>query len=109
MTNEKTTCPSERRRHPRIPLSYQLQIEFDGKSYWVIGIDLGYGGAFIETDAPLVGGARFSLSLNSLEGGADTIARVAWRNGNGFGVQFVDPSEEFLDQVRLLVEPAAAA
>ena len=100
--------PTERRRAPRVELSYQLQIEMNGQSYWVIAINLGKGGAFIETDAPLTGRSTFTLSLNSLENGSRTPARVAWRNGTGFGVEFIDPPEAFQTQLAKLLAPFLA-
>ena len=101
--------PAERRRSPRVELSYQMQIEHGGRSYWVRAINLGVGGAFIETDAPLRGGSMLTLSLNTLEAGSSTRARVCSGNGSGFGVAFIDPPDMFQQQIDALLAPLLRA
>jgi microcystin degradation protein MlrC len=87
----------------------QLQIEFNGQRYRVLALDLGLGGAFIATDAPLCGGSQLKMLLR--DANADTLvssfARAIWGNGGGFGVQFIDPTAAFLQNLEaLLATPA---
>ena len=103
--DNKNPSAVERRSSPRVTLNYQFQIDLGGQSYWVIAHDLGLGGAFIETDAPLRDSVAFSFSFNSLSGSESTCARLIWENNAGFGIAFVDPPKLFQDKLQALLGP----
>lgn len=77
-----------------------LRVDGTEATYRVRVRNLSAGGMMAESDAPVARGSRVDVELRSLgwvEGG------VAWRQGNRFGIAFVDP----IDPVRVR-EPFAS-
>ena len=93
--------------------NYHLQIDLNDRRYWVIAVELALDSAFIQTDAPLSAGQNFTISVNQAAGGVASRARVVSVSERGFEVEFLDPSEAFLDRLGVWLgggrRPAAAA
>lgn len=94
-----------RRQYPRVELNFELMIQADGVDYWVNAVNLSFGGALIETDAPLEGGQLVTLTITHLELYGTTQARVVWTGQNGYGLKFVNPRSDFTNALVALITP----
>lgn len=93
------------RKYPRVELECELLIRAGDQDYWVTSVNLSFGGALIQTDAPLEGGDEVSLTLNHFELCGTTLAKVMWTSANGFGLKFVNPNRDFINALMALITP----
>lgn len=95
---------AERRRHPRIPLHAQVEIEWGSEILRGVATDISQGGLFIETSDPLWVGAAFSgrVLLADPLAVECVVRRVV--PGQGMGVEFDRLSNESRQRLLQLLE-----
>jgi hypothetical protein len=83
-----------RRREPRVVANIWVTIERTGprSRFDAVAVNLGLGGAFIESEPSLSYGEMVivHLPLPGLPGALALTAVVRWKNDAGFGVQFLE-------------------
>ena len=99
----------EKRRHPRIAISWQAFIEMSGQTNNVQLKDISLGGAFVVCAEPLALNDRFKISIRMPNRELLLLnAEVVWSNSNvpadrvvnrGMGVRFIENTEK--DRQRL--------
>lgn len=81
------------RRHPRVPVNLSVVVEaVDSAPVEAAMVNLGFGGAFILSSAPLSYGSQVWLHVRLPLNAPATLrlpAIVRWSNKHGFGVQFL--------------------
>ena len=91
---------SERRQHPRVQISVDVDFESAHNFYSGRTRDVSAGGLFIETDVGLPIGSRINIDLRFLKTRAQVPAEVVWvllgEGGGsvGVGVRFVSLPDE---------------
>jgi hypothetical protein len=102
-----------RRRHPRVTLSREVQYVVGRRVFRHQLVDIGEGGACLSGGTPLPPDRLFKLFVPLPKSGTrrDRLCliwgRVVWVNNERFGVEFVDPPIESVLQVRDAVRLAA--
>ena len=94
----------EKRRHPRIAISWQAFIEMSGQTNNVQLKDISLGGAFVVCAEPLALNDRFKISIRMPNRELLLLnAEVVWSNSNvpadrvinrGMGIRFIENTEE---------------
>jgi hypothetical protein len=94
----------EKRRHPRIAISWQAIVEKSGRSDEVQLRDISLGGAFVVCQEPLDLNERFMISISIPDQGPLGLnAEVVWSNINisedrvvnrGMGIRFIENEEK---------------
>lgn len=80
------------RRHQRVALEFDVELEFDGVRQAGHVTDISLGGAFVETDPCPCVGARSTLriSLPGVPGTSEIPSVVRWcKDDRGVGLQFL--------------------
>ena len=100
----------EKRRHPRIEISWQAQLEKSEGPRAVHLKDISLGGAFVVCEKPLALQDRFKISIELPERGTLQLnAEVVWSNANtprdkvvnrGMGIRFVNNEEKERQQLQ---------
>jgi Tfp pilus assembly protein PilZ len=108
-TPSTKTSWEEKRRHPRIAISWQAFIEISGQTDNVQLKDISLGGAFVVCAEPLALNDRFKISIRIPNRELLALnAEVVWSNSNvpadrvvnrGMGIRFVENTEK--DRQRL--------
>lgn len=96
---------NKQRRYPRVELEYEVLIQAAGEDFWVTALNLSFGGAFVETEAPLKGGMRVTLTLNHLDVYGSCEADVVWCTETGYGLQFINKGTEFSNALLAIITP----
>ena len=99
----------EKRRHPRVAISWQAFIEMSGQTDNVQVKDISLGGAFVVCAEPLALNDRFKISIRIPNRELLLLnAEVVWSNSNvpadrvvnrGMGIRFIENTEK--DRQRL--------
>ena len=104
MNRGSKSATANRRRYPRVVVSYQLSAWGGQQSFNAMLCDLSARGALIETDTQRVAlspRTTLTLTLRCEYGSGSTNARVVRQNGQRIAVTFEQPNDDFL---ALLVE-----
>ena len=106
----------EKRRHPRVAISWQAAIEQSGSHEEVQLKDISLGGAFVVCREPLALNDKFKITINIPDQEALPLtAEVVWSNANiprdkvvnrGMGIRFIENEEK---ERRRLQEAITAA
>jgi Tfp pilus assembly protein PilZ len=98
------TSWEEKRKHPRIAISWPGRIETSRDSMAILLKDISAGGAFVVYEKPLPLTEKFRLTINAPDYDALTLnAEVVWSNANvpedkvinrGMGIRFIENTEE---------------
>ncbi len=93
------------RRYGRFECLVAVDFQLDGTPHQHLIRDMSEGGAYIETDAPLVVGAQLELTLYSMRQKQECVIRsqVVRQGSNGFGIKFVnvdDAQRAFIRDMR---------
>jgi uncharacterized protein (TIGR02266 family) len=86
----------ERRQHPRLSMSVEVDFSSEHNFYAAKTRDISVGGLFIETDIALPIGTRMQVDLKFLQRQLHAEAEVTWAlvgddgNVEGVGVRFID-------------------
>lgn len=98
------TSWEEKRKHPRIAISWPGRMETSQDSMTIQLNDLSEGGAFVVCTKPLPLAEKFRLTINAPDDDALTLnAEVVWSNANvpedkvinrGMGVRFIENTDE---------------
>lgn len=80
-----------RRTQPRVPVQIPVVIEHGALFLDAIAVNLGLGGVFVETHAPLDYGTSVSVvvQLPGLTRTSRLVGVVRWSNTSGCGIQFL--------------------
>ncbi len=104
------------RFHPRAPLAMKIHYTTpEGKQFDSLTSDIGAGGLFIESSAPLAPGTQLSVEFSLPDHPRETYTakgKVAWTRAKperhllfpGMGVQFIDINEKARKDLLELVE-----
>ncbi len=90
---------SERRQHPRLSISVEVDFGSENNFYSARTRDISVGGLFIECDIALPIGTRLRVDLKFLQKQLHTESEVTWvllgdgGQPTGMGVRFVDLPE----------------
>jgi Tfp pilus assembly protein PilZ len=94
----------EKRRHPRVAISWQAAIEPSGNHQEVQLRDISLGGAFVVCREPLALNDRFKITIDIPDQESLPLnAEVVWSNANipsdkvvnrGMGIRFIDNEEK---------------
>ena len=95
---EQAETPT-RRKFPRVSMRCEFSVRDASGEFPVSTVDLSFGGAFLETDRPLLIGNVITLTLIKDEIAAETPARIVHRHKTGYGVAFIDPPDDFYDSL----------
>jgi uncharacterized protein (TIGR02266 family) len=93
------TTMSERRQHPRLSISVEVDFGSENNFYSARTRDISVGGLFIECDIALPIGTRLRVDLKFLQKQLHAEAEVTWvllgdgGQPTGMGVRFVDLPE----------------
>jgi hypothetical protein len=97
------TSWEEKRRHPRLAISWQAFIEMDGETDNVQLKDISLGGAFVVCAQPLALNDRFKINIRMPNRELLVLnAEVVWSNRNmpadrvvnrGMGIRFIENTE----------------
>jgi uncharacterized protein (TIGR02266 family) len=93
------TTMSERRQHPRLSISVEVDFGSENNFYSARTRDISVGGLFIECDIALPIGTRLRVDLKFLQKQLHTESEVTWvllgdgGQPTGMGVRFVDLPE----------------
>ena len=107
---------TERRQHPRLSISVEVDFGSEHNFYSAHTRDISVGGLFIETDVALPIGTKLSVDLKFLQRELQAEAEVTWvlvGDGQatvGVGVRFVslpDVAKENIESFMALREPMA--
>ena len=108
-TPSTKTSWEEKRRHPRVAISWQAFIEMSGQTDNVQLKDISLGGAFVVCAEPLALNDKFKISIRIPNRELLLLnAEVVWSNSNvpadrvvnrGMGIRFIENTEE--DRQRL--------
>ena len=108
-TPSTKTSWEEKRRHPRVAVSWQAFIEISGQTDNVQLKDISLGGAFVVCAEPLALNDRFKISIRIPNRELLALnAEVVWSNSNvpadrvvnrGMGIRFIENTEK--DRQRL--------
>jgi Tfp pilus assembly protein PilZ len=108
-TPSTKTSWEEKRRHPRIAISWQAFIEISGQTDSVQLKDISLGGAFVVCADPLALNEKFKISIRIPDQELLLLnAEVVWSNRNvpadrvvnrGMGIRFIENTEK--DRQRL--------
>ena len=91
---------TERRAHPRIPISVRVRVQYTGQEFSTLSVNLSAGGVFLDTDHRLPVGTRVHLVFTvpiiakypiRAEG---EVVRFGSEDRAGLAVRFVDISED---------------
>lgn len=88
-----------RRKFPRVGMRYEFCVSDEEGEFSVTGVDFSFGGAFVETDRQLPVGKVLNLVLKKDGSEVGTDARIVHRHRLGYGVSFIEPSDEFYDRL----------
>ncbi len=102
-TPSTRTSWEEKRRHPRLAISWQAFIEMDGQTDNVQLKDISLGGAFVVCAQPLALNDRFKINIRIPNRELLPLnAEVVWSNSNvpadrvvnrGMGIRFIENTE----------------
>jgi Tfp pilus assembly protein PilZ len=94
----------EKRKHPRISVSWSAVIETSRGTVQVQLKDISLGGAFVVCEHPMGLGEKFQINIDIIKRQALSLnAEVVWSNVNvpadriinrGMGIRFIDNSDE---------------
>ena len=107
------SATNNRRRHQRVTLSREVQYIVGRRVFRHQLVNISEGGACLSGGTPLPPAKPFKLFVPLPKPGTrrDRLCliwgKVVWVNNERFGVEFVDPPEESLLQVRDAVRLAA--
>jgi len=94
------TLMPDRRQFPRVSLCCEFIVRADNVGEFAAAtIDLSFGGAFFETEKQLLTGSEVSITLKKDDAATVSKARVVHRYKSGYGVSFIDPSEDFYNNL----------
>jgi hypothetical protein len=81
---------SDKRTHARFPIRLPLVLVHGEGQHAAFSGDIGLGGMFVHTQAPLPFGARIEvrMRLPALETEISVAATIRWQNREGMGIQF---------------------
>jgi hypothetical protein len=117
-SSQTMTAPSEisweeKRKHPRMAVSWPGRMETDQESKTVQLKDISQGGAFVTCGSPLPLSEKFRLTINAPDCDALTVnAEVVWTNANvpedkvinrGMGVRFIDNTDRERDGLKQII------
>jgi hypothetical protein len=106
---DSATRPVSERRQPRIAIELAVWVELgNGAHFEARTVNLGLGGAFIETAPPPSYGEHVWLHLRLNPGDAEVLrlpAIVRWTSEHGFGVQFLELGARATYAIGALVNP----
>ena len=88
-----------RRKFPRVTMRCEFTVGDANGEFAVSTVDLSFGGAFLETDRSLLVGSVVTLTLTKDGQSAETSARVVHRHRTGYGVAFIDPPDDFYNNL----------
>lgn len=96
---------ANRRSVPRADIGYKLTIETEGYKFDAKTVNLGFGGALIETAGALPADKTFIVQLMSKNDACTSYARVVRRSEGSLAIAFVEPSENFLNVLIEVMSP----
>lgn len=104
LTSSRKTSWEEKRKHPRVAVSWPAQMEASQDSSAVQLKDISMGGAFVVCASPLPLSEKLRLTINAPNQDSITLnAEVVWSNANvpeekvinrGMGVRFIENTDE---------------
>jgi Tfp pilus assembly protein PilZ len=104
LVSSQSTSWEEKRKHPRVSVSWSAVIETSGGSEQAQLKDISLGGAFVVCQKPLSLSEKFCMTISTEAPQAIRLnAEVVWSNVNvpadriinrGMGVRFIDNSNE---------------
>lgn len=98
MRHIETVEPSvmEQRRFPRCAVLWSACVFSGGRTLDATVLNMGAGGARIRLADLAVLDDRATVSINRF---GDFAGRLAWRRGNEFGLEFLDPPERVVEKI----------
>lgn len=102
--------PQPKRRSPRVPIDLPVVIERAGAQLNGRTVNVGLGGAFIETAEKLAYGEQVHLwlALPELALLCPLRSVIRWTSDNGFGVQFLEVGARELYALNALMNTATS-
>jgi hypothetical protein len=103
---------SDKRSHARYPVRIPVVVIYRDVEQTAVSGDIGLGGMFVHTEAPLPFGERITvrIKLPALKAESQIVATVRWKSREGVGVQFLSlRAREVWALNRLLRSNAASA